>query len=63
MDNKSQKNDLPVVCFKEISNWVNSVLNLDQLLELIIDTATKMMEAKASSLLLLDEKSKKLYFK
>ena len=56
-------NTLPISCFREISNWVNSVLNLDQLLELIIDTATRMMEAKASSLLLLDEKTRKLTFK
>jgi Nif-specific regulatory protein len=48
---------------KEISHWVSSVLDVDQLLELIIDTATKMMQAKASSLLLLDAKTKKLYFK
>ena len=63
MNEKSQVHDLPIACFKEISNWVNSVLDLDQLLELIIDTATRMMEARASSLLLLDEKTKKLYFK
>ena len=48
---------------KEISTWVSSILDLDHLLELIIDTATRMMQAKASSLLLLDPKSKKLYFK
>jgi Nif-specific regulatory protein len=48
---------------KEISNWVSSVHDLDQLLELIIETATRMMDAKASSLLLLDPKTRKLYFK
>jgi len=48
---------------REISHWVSSVLDLDNLLELIIETATKMMQAKASSLLLLDPKTKKLYFK
>ena len=48
---------------REISHWVSSVLDLDNLLEFIIDTATKMMQAKASSLLLLDPKTKKLYFK
>ncbi|MFC1868353.1 GAF domain-containing protein, partial [Thermodesulfobacteriota bacterium] len=63
MDRKSTVDTLPIACFKEISNWVNSVLNLDQLLELIIDTATRMMEAKACSLLLLDEKTGRLYFK
>ena len=63
MDRTSTLHDFPIECFKEISNWMNSSLNLDQLLELIIDTATRMMEAKASSLLLLDEKTHKLYFK
>lgn len=48
---------------KEISTWVSSVFDLDELLELIIDTATRMVQAKASSLLLLDKKTKKLYFK
>ncbi|MBW1916097.1 MAG: GAF domain-containing protein, partial [Deltaproteobacteria bacterium] len=62
MNEKSTIQDLPA-CLREIRTWVNSVLDLDQLLELIIDTATRMMEAKASSLLLLDEKTKKLFFK
>jgi Nif-specific regulatory protein len=48
---------------KEISSWVSSVLDLDQLLELIIESGTQMMNAKASSLLLLDPKTNKLYFK
>jgi len=47
---------------KEISSWVSSVLDLDQLLELIIEKATIMMRAKASSLLLLDKKTRRLYF-
>ena len=47
----------------EISAWVSSVQDLDQLLELIIETATRIMDAKASSLLLLDRKTQKLYFK
>jgi len=63
MDNNRLINGLPIACFREISTWLHSVLDLDQLLELIIDTATRVMEAKASSLLLLDEKTKKLYFK
>lgn len=63
MNNNPSPNELPIACFREISTWLHSVLDLDQLLELIIDTATRMMEAKASSLLLLDEKTKKLYFK
>ncbi len=56
-------NGLTVDRLQEISTWVSSVLDLDQLLELIINTATTMMQAKASSLLLLDHKTRKLYFK
>ncbi|MFC1820569.1 sigma 54-interacting transcriptional regulator, partial [Thermodesulfobacteriota bacterium] len=63
MENSSSIQESPIACLREISAWVNSVLDLDDLLELIIDTATRMMEAKASSLLLLDEKTRKLYFK
>ncbi|MBN2060830.1 MAG: sigma 54-interacting transcriptional regulator [Deltaproteobacteria bacterium] len=63
MNDKTIPHEMSLICFREISTWVNSVLDLDQLLELIIDTATRMMEAKASSLLLLDEKMNKLYFK
>ena len=55
--------DPTVDYFKEISTWVSAVLDLDELLEHIIDTATRLMKAKASSLLLLDHKTKKLYFK
>ena len=33
---------------REISAWVSSVLDLDHLLELIIETATRMMRAKAT---------------
>ncbi|MBW2028076.1 MAG: sigma-54-dependent Fis family transcriptional regulator [Deltaproteobacteria bacterium] len=56
-------NESPIALLREISTWVSSILDLDELLELIIDTATRMMNAKASSLLLVDEKTKKLYFK
>lgn len=63
MEGRPSIPDSPIERLKEISTWVSSVLDLDQLLELIIDTATSMMHAKASSLLLLDQKSKKLYFK
>ncbi|RLC31281.1 Fis family transcriptional regulator [Candidatus Woesebacteria bacterium] len=48
---------------REISAWVSSVQDLDQLLELIIETASRMMDSKACSLLLVDKKTKKLYFK
>ncbi|MBW1696909.1 MAG: sigma 54-interacting transcriptional regulator [Deltaproteobacteria bacterium] len=58
-----QPTDFSITQFKEISTWVTSVEDLDQLLELIIETATRMMRAKASSLLLVDQKTKRLYFK
>jgi Nif-specific regulatory protein len=63
MNKNSYTPYLTVERLKEISQWVSSVLDLDHLLELIIDTATRMMQAKASSLLLLDKKTNKLYFK
>ena len=63
MDNNRFDSDSSIDRLREISTWVSSVQDLDQLLELIIETATRMMDAKASSLLLLDPKTKKLYFK
>ena len=63
MHNISQSVDSSIDRLKEISTWVSSVQDLDQLLELIIETATDMMDAKASSLLLLDPRTQKLYFK
>ncbi len=56
-------NNNPVDHIRQITEWVSSVHNLDHLLELVIDTATQMMNAKASSLMLLDEKTQKLYFR
>jgi Nif-specific regulatory protein len=63
MEKQKPSPDLQIDHLKEISTWVSSVLDVDELLELIIDTATRMTRAKASSLLLLDRKTKKLYFK
>lgn len=48
---------------KEISTWVSSVRDLDRLLELIMETASSVMNVKASSLLLLDHKTQKLVFR
>lgn len=48
---------------KEISTWVSSVGDLDRLLELIMETASSVMNVKASSLLLLDHKTQKLVFR
>ena len=63
MNAKTSVPDTTIDRLREISHWVSSVLDLDNLLELIIETATRMMQAKASSLLLLDPKTRKLYFK
>ena len=63
MKNITTNTDSSIDRLKEISTWVSSVQDLDQLLELIIESATRMMDAKASSLLLLDPRTKKLYFK
>ncbi|MEW5734333.1 MAG: sigma 54-interacting transcriptional regulator [Thermodesulfobacteriota bacterium] len=48
---------------KEISQWVTSVVDVDELLKLITHSATRILRAKASSLLLLNPKTKRLYFK
>ncbi len=47
---------------KEISSWVSSVQDLDKLLELIIASAARVMQAKAASLLLVDNKTNTLFF-
>ncbi len=48
---------------KEISTWVSSVQDLDKLLELIIESAARVLKAKAASLLLVDRKSNTLFFR
>ncbi|MGD1974375.1 MAG: sigma 54-interacting transcriptional regulator, partial [Desulfobacterales bacterium] len=63
MDNSLTDINSSIEHINEISAWVSSVQDLDRLLELIIETATRMMDAKASSLLMLDPKTQKLYFK
>ena len=63
MYSKTTNPSNPIDRLKEISTWVSSVQDIDQLLELIIETATRMMDAKASSLLLVDKKTNKLFFK
>ena len=63
MHQKSYNSESHIDRLKEISSWVSSVLDLDQLLELIIESGTQMMNAKATSLLLLDPKTNKLFFK
>lgn len=46
--------------FVEISKLLNSTLKLDELLDVILNLAAQTMEAQASSLLLMDEKKKKV---
>ena len=46
--------------FVETSKLLNSTLNLDELLDLVLDLSARIMEAQASSLLLVDEKSGRL---
>lgn len=47
---------------REVGSLVTSVLDMDQLMSLIIEVATKVMDAKGSSLLLVNEDGKKLQF-
>jgi Nif-specific regulatory protein len=47
---------------KEISSWVTSVQDLDRTLELIVESVTRIMNARAASLLLRDPKTDCLYF-
>jgi Nif-specific regulatory protein len=63
MKNKPSTPEASIDRLKEISTWISSVHDLDRLLELITETAARMMNAKAGSLLLLDHKTRKLYFK
>jgi Nif-specific regulatory protein len=53
----------PISQLKAISSWVSSVQDLDKLLQLIIESVTNVVQAKAASLLLLDPKTDSLYFK
>jgi len=46
----------------EISLTLNSTLNIDDLLQYIIKTATELLECEAASLLLYDEKRNRLFF-
>ena len=49
--------------FAEVSKLLNSTLNLDELLDVILSLASRTMEAEASALLVMDEKKRasKLY--
>ncbi|MFH2059890.1 MAG: sigma-54-dependent Fis family transcriptional regulator [Pseudomonadota bacterium] len=55
--------DSPLQYLNDISSWVSCVQDIEQLPNLIVNTAARMMQAKASSLLLLDEDGETLRFK
>ena len=55
--------NVPIGQLKAISSWVSSVQDLDKLLQLIIESATGVVQAEAASLLLLNPKIDALYFK
>jgi len=52
----------PIEYLRDLSAWLSSAHNPDQLLELIIDTAARMLNANASSVLLIDEDGRELWF-
>lgn len=54
--------DSPLQYFNDISAWISLGQNQQQLPKLIVDTAARMMQANASSLLLLDEDGETLKF-
>jgi transcriptional regulator with GAF, ATPase, and Fis domain len=51
-----------LLCLVELSVTLNSTLDLDELLQLIIETATELLECEAASILLYDEMNPRLYF-
>jgi Nif-specific regulatory protein len=53
----------PISQLKTISSWVSSVQDLDKLLQLIIESATNVVQAEAASLLLVDPTTDTLFFK
>jgi Nif-specific regulatory protein len=64
MTDKLSASDVSLIKhLKEISTWVSSVQDLDKLLELIIESAARVVQAKAASLLLVEKKTNTLYFR
>lgn len=47
----------------ELSSKINSILDLDHLLKMILDKSAELVKAERASLMLLDEEAKKLAFK
>ncbi|MGK7344809.1 MAG: sigma-54-dependent Fis family transcriptional regulator [Candidatus Nitrospinota bacterium M3_3B_026] len=56
------KQDRRIELLKDIAGLIGSVADLDNLLALLVITATRVLEVRASSLLLLDKKTGRLYF-
>jgi len=46
----------------KVNNVINTTMDVDQLLEYIMSSAKEILKCEGSSLLLIDEKSKELYF-
>lgn len=63
MNTGIEKNNPSIDRLKDFSTWFSSAHDLNRLLELILESGTAIMRAKASSLLFLDERKQKLYFK
>jgi Nif-specific regulatory protein len=59
---RPSSSEMPFSQLREISSWISSAHDLDHLLQLVVETATRAMNAKAGSLLLLDPKTGNLYF-
>ena len=62
MSTRQEQIDPKIKFLKEISALIDSVGDLDKLLYIIIQTATKEMEAKASTLPLFSYNTKQLFF-
>ncbi|MCD6224831.1 MAG: sigma 54-interacting transcriptional regulator [Deltaproteobacteria bacterium] len=60
---RKKTGEISIKALEQMTSQVSSDNELDQLLELIIETATKIMQARASSLLLVDQESGRLFFK
>ncbi len=61
-DNMHMYSSTPLQYLNDISTWLSCVQDPDHLPGLIVDTAARMMQARASSLLLLDEDGETLRF-
>jgi Nif-specific regulatory protein len=62
MDKTTSSNSASLDHLKGVSSWISASDDLERLLQLVVETAARAMGARAGSLLLLDQKSKKLYF-